>query len=234
MQSETSSHLRPVPTRKFPRLRSNGSNGGEGSPRSAASQVTFCSTETNQHLNATNIQPQVDLVRQKRRCPTNLSRQSDDTGTLAAVHTDLALRPPSLKRAHSGVSRMTAKMRRSPTNSSPGSGVESRERADCGRVWLPSSASSTTQLPVGVGDECPPFGMLAVLGRRREMEDFLRVQSQVITVPRLCAGPSHRSSPEEWAAYASAAFSSPTIAAQTAALHYFGVFDGHGGVGVRT
>ena len=238
LKSLQSSHVRAMPPRKFPRIQSIGANGFEGSPRSSVSEVTFSSAPTDRHVNSTNNpqphpQPQVERGSQRRRCSTVLRTQSDNIGASAAVNTELALGPPPLSREYSRVPGMPAAVSASPTDASPASGVDNRERADGGPVWLPTRTSCSSQMRVGVGDECPPFGMLAVLGRRREMEDFVRVQSQVITVPRLCAGPSHRSSSQEWAAYGSAAFSSPAAAAETAALHYFGVFDGHGGAGVR-
>ncbi|CAM6093823.1 unnamed protein product [Calypogeia fissa] len=65
------------------------------------------------------------------------------------------------------------------------------------------------------GDRCPPHGLVSVCGRRREMEDAVAAIPAFLSVPRdtmRCRCPS-----------------SHQHTGVNAPLHFFGVYDGHGG-----
>eukprot|EP00249_Psilotum_nudum_P022906 c28687_g2_i3 orf=511-2262(+) len=62
---------------------------------------------------------------------------------------------------------------------------------------------------------CPPYGKLSVLGRRREMEDTVTVVPHFVALPCCAIGGCCDAAPES---------------TSISALHFFGVYDGHGGV----
>eukprot|EP00249_Psilotum_nudum_P018181 c26678_g1_i1 orf=388-1539(+) len=61
---------------------------------------------------------------------------------------------------------------------------------------------------------CPPYGKLSVLGRRREMEDTVAVIPHFVTLPCGAIG---------------GCCDKPPGSTSISALHFFGVYDGHGG-----
>nr|XP_024379595.1 probable protein phosphatase 2C 51 isoform X2 [Physcomitrium patens] len=75
---------------------------------------------------------------------------------------------------------------------------------------VPSDAGGP-RAPCFSGNDCPPHGMVSLCGRRREMEDAVVAKSCFMKLPCNKVGGCNAGGLEE------------------APLHYFGVYDGHGG-----
>ena len=93
-------------------------------------------------------------------------------------------------------------------------GHEGNEGDSRAAYTVTSSTLSSNELPpMRQGEEigafnssCPPHGAVSVCGRRRNMEDFVHIAPEFVSDPKNPGG----------------------------ALHFFGVFDGHGGSQVCT
>jgi hypothetical protein len=77
-------------------------------------------------------------------------------------------------------------------------------------VALASSPSSCV-----ADNRCPPHGMVSLCGRRREMEDAVAAVPNFMTLPCDVVGGCN--------------CDSPSMSGFLSALHFFGVYDGHGG-----
>eukprot|EP00249_Psilotum_nudum_P022549 c28559_g1_i3 orf=1153-2712(-) len=79
-----------------------------------------------------------------------------------------------------------------------------------------SCPGSSEVLRSTVWDSCPPHGVTSIIGRRREMEDEVAIVPSFLTLPWELVGncPANMSKGLE----------------ECSAFHFFGVYDGHGGV----
>lgn len=82
-------------------------------------------------------------------------------------------------------------------------------------VAAPTLEVNNTTSSCFTNDHCPPHGMVSLCGRRREMEDAVVAVPTFITLPCSFVGGCNCSD------------TSP--ACGFSALHFFGVYDGHGG-----
>lgn len=92
-----------------------------------------------------------------------------------------------------------------------------RAGSDLNEITTTANAAGTLS-SLG-GDRCPPHGLVSVCGRRREMEDAVAAIPTFLWVPResmRCSCPS-----------------SHQHTGVDAPLHFFGVYDGHGGSQVK-
>eukprot|EP00249_Psilotum_nudum_P022907 c28687_g2_i4 orf=466-2238(+) len=95
--------------------------------------------------------------------------------------------------------------------------------ATCSNIGLPKLIAEPLSSPAGkscaLDGRCPPHGKLSVMGRRREMEDAVTVVPYFVNLPCDAIGGCCDSLP-----------GSNT----SSALHFFGVYDGHGGAQAST
>eukprot|EP00897_Mesotaenium_endlicherianum_P010457 jgi/Mesen1/943/ME000118S00130 len=128
--------------------------------------------------------------------------------------------------------------------STTSSGENRGSGESAGPVGAPGQPRGITAVPIPTGpskccsagdhgkaavDVCPPHGVLAVCGRRKEMEDAVATVPALLSVP--CQGLLGCQTPPPAAAPDAdpAAAAGDTAGGSTCQLHFFAVYDGHGG-----